>query len=144
MSADHPEAFPRSRRLKRRRLIRPLFSRRPDVHRVTAGSVHVLYRWVPEAEVGVRTPFQVMTVPGRGHRTNVQRNAVRRALREAFRPLQPALLDAIGSRSGRLTLALLYRGRGDEPGTAIHRDVPRAIARLLKRLADDPSEPEAA
>ena len=48
-----PNAFPRSRRLKRRRLLRPLFDRaRPDVGRVRVGTVVLLFRTVEREETG--------------------------------------------------------------------------------------------
>ena len=55
-----PTAFPRSRRLKRRRLIRPLFERdRADVQRVRAGTVVLLTRTVPRADTGLDVGLQV-------------------------------------------------------------------------------------
>ena len=55
-----PHAFPRSRRLKRRPLLRPLFERgRADVGRVRAGTVVVLYRTVPRAATGLDVGVQV-------------------------------------------------------------------------------------
>ena len=56
--------FPRARRLKRRRLIRPLFQRNaPDVGRVRVGAVRVLYRIVPRVSTGLDTPVQVGFAP---------------------------------------------------------------------------------
>ena len=125
--------FPRSRRLKRRRLIRPLFARnRADVDRVRAGTVVVLYRAVPRVATGHDVGVQVGFAPGR-RQTNAVRTAVRRHLREAFRQHQGPLLDAWGRRPDCLTMMVLYRGRDDGAGAAIRRDLPRALARLGDR-----------
>ncbi len=130
-----PGAFPRSRRLKRRRLIRPLFERgRDDVGRATAGTVVVLYRVVPRAATE-GAPVQAGFAPGR-RKTNATRTAVRRYLREAFRQHQGPLLAAFADRPDALTLMALYRGRDDDASEAIRRDLPRALDRLLGRLAD--------
>ncbi|WP_218830420.1 ribonuclease P protein component [Rubrivirga marina] len=128
-----PAAFPRSRRLKRRRLIRPLFDRgRADVGRVRAGTVVLLYRTVPREATGHDVGAQVGFAPGR-RATNTIRTRVRRHLREAFRLHQGPLLDRFGGRPDCLTMMTLYRGRDDGAGEAIRRDLPRALARLAER-----------
>ena len=128
-----PTAFPRSRRLKRRRLIRPLFDRgQADVGRVRAGTVVLLYRTVPREATGHDVGVQVGFAPGR-RRTNAVRTQVRRHLREAFRLHQAPLLDRFGDRADCLTLMALYRGRDDGAGEAIRRDLPRALAQLAER-----------
>lgn len=135
-----PHAFPRSRRLKRRRLIRPLFERgRPDVGRLREGTVVLLYRTVPRAATGHDVGLQVGFVPGR-RRTNATRTAVRRHLREAFRQHQGPLLAAFGARPDCLTLAALYRGRDATAGPDIRRDLPRALDRLVGREIPAPSD----
>ena len=141
-------AFPRSRRLKRRRLIRPLFDRaRPDVGRVRVGTVGIRYRIADRTEVGAETPIQVGFTPGR-RRINARRGALRRHLRETFRRHSASLaarFDAPGPDGARptttLTLFVLYRG--PDPGSAsgagsashlIERDLPRALRRLERDL----------
>ena len=138
-----PAAFPRSRRLKRRRLIRPLFDRgRADVERVRAGTVVLLYRTVPREATGHDVGVQVGFAPGR-RKTNAVRTAVRRHLREAFRLHQGPLLDRFGARPDCLTMMALYRGRDDGAGEAIRRDLPRALGRLADRQVA-PAEPDSA
>ena len=133
--------FPRSRRLKRRRLIRPLFARdRADVGRLREGAVVVLYRAVPRQATGHDVGVQVGFAPGR-RRTNAARTAVRRHLREAFRHAQGPLLEAWGGRPDCLTMMVLYRGRDDGAAGAIRRDLPRALARLGDRPAAPPAAP---
>lgn len=128
-----PAAFPRSRRLKRRRLIRPLFDRgRADVQRVRAGTVVLLYRTVPREATGHDVGVQVGFAPGR-RRTNAARTQVRRHLRETFRLHQGPVLDRFGTRGDCLTMMVLFRGRDDGAGEAIRRDLPQALARLAER-----------
>ena len=81
MAGDaRPESFPRERRLKRRRLIRPLFDRRQS-QRVGAGSVVVLYRTVSRDQTGLDVGVQVGFAPGRR-----STNAVRTGLPRPRRP----------------------------------------------------------
>lgn len=138
-----PNAFPRSRRLKRRRLIRPLFERdRADVGRVRAGTVVLLYRTVPRAATGHDVGVQVGFAPGR-RSTNVVRTRVRRHLRETFRQHQGDLLDRFGERADCLTLMALFRGRDATASEDVRRDLPRALARLAEREIPPPAEPGA-
>ena len=119
-----PHAFPRTRRLKRRRLIRPLFDRgRDDVGRVREGTVHVLYRTVPREATGHDVGLQVGFAPGR-RSTNAVRTRVRRLLRETFRQHQGPLLDRFADRPDCLTLMVLFRGREGTASGDIRRDLP--------------------
>ena len=103
--------FPRQARLKRRRLIRPLFDKtRQDVHTVSAGSIRLLYRVVPRSETGAREPVQVgFAVRRMG--TAVRRNAAKRAMREAYRANQKLLQRVVPSQEETLTVMILYRDR---------------------------------
>ncbi|MEO0559192.1 MAG: ribonuclease P protein component [Bacteroidota bacterium] len=127
--------FPRARRLKRRRLIRPLFQRTAsDVRRVRVGAVRVLYRLVPRADTGLDTPVQVGFAPGRT-RTKVERNRLRRAMRETFRQHQAPLLRQLASRpTETLTMFILVQSRDARAVDAIRQDLPRALATVSNRI----------
>ena len=137
--------FPRTRRLKRRRLIRPLFERgRDDVGRIREGVVVILYRAVPRAETGHDVGLQVGFAPGRRARTNAGRTRIRRLMREAFRQSQGPVLDHVADRPDALTLMVLFRGREETAFEDLRRDLPRALARLARRdppPADAPTDP---
>ena len=136
--------FPRARRLKRRRLIRPLFQRNAsDVGRLRVGTVRVLYRMVPRAMTGHDTPVQVGFAPGRT-RTKVERNRLRRAMRETFRQHQALLLRQLADRpSETLTMFILYQGRDASSTDALRRDLPRALAKLTDRIGTASDSPDA-
>ena len=137
--APRAHAFPRSRRLKRRRLIRPLFGRRTS-QRVGAGTVVVLYRTVPRDDTGRDVGLQVGFAPGR-RSTNAARTRVRRLLRETFRQHQGALLARMAGRPDCLTLMVLYRGREETASPDVRRDLPRALDRLAAALDAGPAAP---
>ena len=135
-------AFPRSRRLKRRRLIRPLFGRGTS-QRTGAGTVVVLHRLVPRPATGRDVGLQVGFAPGR-RSTNAVRTRVRRLLRETFRQHQAALVAQMADRPDCLTLMVLYRGREETASPDIRRDLPRALDRLAAALAAaEPAPPHA-
>ena len=126
--------FPRAARLKRRRLIRPLFDRdRDDVGTVAVGCVRLLYRTVARAETGCDTPLQIGFAPGR-IRGAVVRNRIRRLLREGYRVRQHILTDCFLPRPDTLTVMVLFRGRADAASTCIPRDLPRALEQLAARF----------
>ncbi len=126
--------FPHATRLKRRRLIRPLFDRhRDDVGTVAVGCVRLLYRTVARAETGYDTPVQVGFAPGR-FRGAVARNRVRRLLRENYRVRQHVLADLFLQRPDTLTVMVLFRGRVEAASACIPRDLPRALERLAAQL----------
>lgn len=139
-----PHAFPRARRIKRRRLIRPLFDRsRSDVERVGSGSVQILYRAVPREATGHDVPLQAGFAPGRRAKTNAGRTRLRRLLRETFRLHQGPLVDRFDGRPDCLTLFVLFRGDEETAPDAIRRDLPRAIARLAEREIRPAAVPDA-
>ena len=120
-------AFPCATRLKRRRLIRPLFDRnRADVGTVAVGCVRLLYRTVPRAQTGYDVPVQIGFAPGRT-RTAVVRNRIRRLLREVYRVHQYTLVDLFAHRPETLTVMVLFRGRPETASTCIPRDLPDAL-----------------
>ena len=132
--AGRTYSFPRAARLKRRRLIRPLFDRnRADVRTVAVGCVRLLYRTVEREETGHDIPVQVGFAPGRLPRA-VVRNRVRRLLREVYRGHQHALVDLFTNRPDTLTVMVLFRGRPEMAPTCIPRDLPRALERLAASL----------
>ncbi len=126
--------FPRANRLKRRRLIRPLFDRdRDDVGTVAVGCVRLLFRTVAREETGYDTPVQIGFAPGR-IRGAVVRNRVRRLLREGYRVRQHVLLDRFEQRPDTLTVMVLFRGRVETASTCIPRDLPKALEQLAARF----------
>jgi ribonuclease P protein component len=141
---EHRNTFPRARRLKRRRLIRPLFDRdRPDVGRVSVGVVQIRYRVVAREALGADAPLQVGFAPGRRARTNVGRTRLRRLMRETFRLHQHGLLALFGGPPDSLTAMVLFRGREGTAAEDLRRDLPEALRRLEARLRERAPSPDA-
>ena len=129
------QGLPRSFRLKRQRLIRPLFERsRKDVETVSSGSIRILYRIVPRAETGTDVPVQVGFAPGRIP-TAVRRNRVKRILREVYRVHQSDLIDLFHHTDQTLTLMVLRRGPDEDAESRIRRDLPQALEELVRRIS---------
>jgi ribonuclease P protein component len=126
--------FPKSHRLKRRRLIRSLFDRsRDDVRTVAVGCVRLLARVVDRDALGHDVPLQVGFAPGRRVESGVERNRVRRLLREVYRVHQHTLVDLFVCRPDALILMILFRGdpaRAD----ALHDALPAAMTQMATDL----------
>lgn len=132
MSRD--ESFPRAHRLKRRRLIRSLFDRsRGDVDTLATGCVRVVFRRASPAEVGAEVPLQIGFTPGRTE-TAVQRNRIRRVLREVYRRHQHALTDLLGDRADVLIVMVIFRGNAAQADVCIPRDLPGVLEQLTRHL----------
>ena len=129
-------SFPRAYRLKRRRLIRPLFDRsRKDVHSVTAGSIRILYRVAQREEAGENVPLQIGFTSGRGVRRAVTRNAIKRRLRETYRTHQHLLTQLFaGSPTEMLTVMVVFRGDPAKAAADIPTHLPTAFQRLVEKI----------
>jgi ribonuclease P protein component len=139
---DRQYTFPASHRLKRRRLIRSLFDRsRDDVDTVAVGCVRLLFRVVDPEAVGHDVPLQVGFAPGRRVESGVERNRVRRLLREVYRVHQHTLVDLFVRRPDVLIVMILFRGPPDEADDGIEQDLPRAMERVATRFAPSANGP---
>lgn len=130
--------FPRAFRLKRKRLIQKLFDRqRTDVHSLAQGCVRVVYRLAMPDEVGAEVPVQVGFAPGRKAKKAVQRNRIRRLLREVYRVHQHLLVDLFSTRPEVFTAMFIFRGVPDEAAECIPRDLPRLLHVLRRKLESE-------
>ena len=140
---ERPErryTFPTSHRLKRRRLIRSLFDRsRGDVGTVAVGCVRLLFRVVDREETGHDTPIQIGFAPGRRVESGVERNRVRRLLREVYRVHQHTLVDLFVRRPHTLLVMILFRGDPAQADECIEDDLPAAMQQAANRLPDGPA-----
>jgi len=137
-ASSRRNTFPRSRRLKRQRLIRALFDRhRHDVGVARAGALVVRYRIAPAAEADTPSPLQVGFATGRHLRTKPVRNRIKRIMREVVRHHQHPLLDLFADRPDILTLMVLYRGGCSGAEAAIARDLPHLLAQIERDITSD-------
>ncbi|MFK7844846.1 MAG: ribonuclease P protein component [Rhodothermales bacterium] len=142
MAQDQPlrrrHTFPQGFRLKRKRLIRPLFDRgRKDVGTATAGCIRLLYRLADPVDAGVAVPLQIGFTTGRGVKRAVDRNRLKRYMRESFRLNQHLLLDLMASRPDKmLTVMVIFRGNLETAGQQIPRAIPTAFSSLAVKIQE--------
>ena len=126
--------FPSAFRLKSRRLIRALFDRsRDDVLSIASGSIRLLVRPVPKMALRANVPLQIGFTTGRNIRRAVDRNRIKRYMREAYRLNQHELLAVLESYpDSALTLMVIFRGHTNRA----RRQIPLHIPTTLKLLVD--------
>ena len=74
---------------------------------------------------------------GRGIKRAVDRNRIKRYLRESFRVNQHDLLDALADPPLKiLTLVIIFRGDPKTAATNVPRHVPTALNVLLKKIQE--------
>ncbi len=126
--------FPRTHRLKRKRLIEPLFNRdEPNTNTVSVGCIRILYRFADPASVEVLTPLQVGFAVRRTAGRAVVRNRTKRILREVFRTNNERLLDQLADREDVLTVMVVVRHLPDEEDVLRH-DLIASLRSLEQEL----------
>ncbi len=126
------QRFPRSMRLKRRRLIIPLFERSGSSTRsLTVGRIRILYRFVFRSLTGTDSPIQVGFAPSRC-RNAVQRNQHKRQIRETWRRHQH--LIQCHSFPPTKTLTMMVVARGSERFHDLSHDLVQAMHLLHQRI----------
>lgn len=128
--------FPRSMRLKKRRLIGALFDRSSgQTYSIRSGSVRLVYRFAERHVTGTTSPVQVGFSVGKSVGNAVLRNRMKRIARETWRLNRTLIPEEHISTDLTLTVMLIYRPAhppGSESG--LRSDTLTGIERLAATL----------
>lgn len=118
-------AFPKEEHLCRKKLIEELFGR---------GSSFGLYPlrlvWLPAAAPTTAPPQVLVSVSKRSFKRAVDRNRLKRLMREAYRLNKYRLLEAPGGHSVAL-LGIIYSGKEKKPFALVEKKLISGLERLL-------------
>ena len=125
---DHSLKFPKSRRLKSRKIISTLFENGTKIK-----SYPVLGLWTfveqPEADTEIKVAFSVSK---KKFRSAVKRNRIKRVMREAYRTQQHLLPTFPFEKDGYIALMMIY----------IDSDLPKyslmvkAVKKIIRKLSE--------
>ncbi|TGE14858.1 ribonuclease P protein component [Hymenobacter elongatus] len=118
-------SFPKEEHLCRKKLIEELFGR---------GSSFGLYPlrvvWLPAAAPTSAPPQVLVSVSKRSFKRAVDRNYIKRLVREAYRLNKYRLVEAVdGHQVG--TVAFIYTGKEKKPFTLVEKKLISGLERLL-------------
>ena len=126
---EHLHNFPVGERLKSKKLIGELFQK---------GSSFSFYpfRIIYLQQLGASQPRQLLiSIPRKRYKRAVDRNHLKRCIREAWRHHK----DALHQKALPITVAIIYIGKDKLPQTTIEQKLKGVIRRLSKQLPQNTS-----
>ncbi len=121
----------RVERLKHRKVIRSLFQKGHSFHHYP---LRIVYAEHPDRSVKVPVQFTV-SVGKRRFKRAVDRNLLRRRIREAYRSQKPDLYRRLANRQAPpLAVLIIYTGKEILEYTALEKAMQQIVRRLPKRL----------
>ena len=125
LSNSLKNTFTKAERLKSKRIIDLLFN---DGKVIAFHPVKLIWSEV-ELPVGQAIQFGV-SVPKRRFKLAVDRNAIKRKMREVIRLNKHSLVDTIGMKEKQLALMILYTGNKMPEYSLLHKKITAAFNRL--------------
>lgn len=118
----------KAERLKRRKIIEQLFS---EGRAVTAFPIRVQYKTVGELTVPLQAGFSVSS---RNFKRAVDRNRIKRLMREAYRLQKLPLEQALQTKEQQLALFLIYTGKELPAYALVKEKVDVVLKKLLQTV----------
>jgi ribonuclease P protein component len=118
----------KAERLKRRKIIEQLFS---EGRAVTAFPIRVQYKMIEQLGVPLQAGFSVSS---RNFKKAVDRNRIKRLLREAYRLQKNPLQEALQTKQQQLALFLIYTGKELPEYSLVYEKVQVVLKKLLQTV----------
>ncbi len=128
--------FSKEEKLKSRKVIQQLFERRTSIHifplRLIWGPIEPRFNDYP-------TQFAV-TVPKKRFAKAVDRNRIKRVIREGYRLSKPLLNEQLSTFGQQYGLMFIYTGKKKPSLVEIEKSLKRIRKKLVKQLSAEQSE----
>jgi ribonuclease P protein component len=86
-----------------------------------------------EYETGCKSPAQVLiSVPKRNFKHAVDRNSIKRQIREAYRRHKSVLCDYLGTKGRKCALAIVFTSKNKVPYAQLEEIINLSLQRLIK------------
>ena len=131
-------AFPKEEHLCRKKLIEELFSKQGS----SFGVYPLRIVWIPAPALTTAPPQVLISVSKRTFKRAVDRNRLKRLIREAYRLNKYRLTEQPNGHSIAL-LGIIFTGKEKSPLTLVEKKLISAFHRLLGTSAEAPASPPA-
>ena len=130
--------FPKEEHLCRKKLIEELFSKQGS----SFGVYPLRIVWIPAPALTTAPPQVLISVSKRTFKRAVDRNRLKRLIREAYRLNKYRLTEQPNGHSIAL-LGIIFTGKEKSPLTLVEKKLISAFHRLLGTSAEAPASPPA-
>ncbi len=137
-TAKRKYTFPKEEHLCRKKLIEELFSKQSS----SFGVYPLRLVWVPSVAPTTAPPQVLISVSKRTFKRAVDRNRLKRLIREAYRLNKYRLLEQPGGHQVAL-LGIIFTGKEKSPLTLVEKKLISGIQRLLSTMAEASASPSA-
>ena len=134
-----PNTLKKAERLDRKKVIGKMFTGGAGAHSFTVFPLRVVYLTEPELKSQASV---LISVSKRYFKHAVDRNHVKRQLREAYRLNKAALLEALAARNEQLAISFIYLTDEQMSTAFIEKRMKLALAKLVEKLEIEYPNPE--
>ena len=127
-----PNTLKKAERLDRKKVIGKMFTGGAGAHSFTVFPLRVVYLTEPELKSQASV---LISVSKRYFKHAVDRNRVKRQLREAYRLNKHILLDLLAKRNEKMAVSFIYLSNDLMPTGFIMKRMKSALEKMLEKMA---------
>jgi ribonuclease P protein component len=127
-----PNTLKKAERLDRKKVIGKMFTGGAGAHSFTVFPLRVVYLTEPEL---MSQASVLISVSKRYFKHAVDRNRVKRQIREAYRLNKHILLDFLSNRNEKMAVSFIYLSEELMPTDFIEKRMKIALEKMLEKLA---------